>query len=61
MTILTWIICILGLTALCIHEHKLECREYRQKHGMSKAEFRHYRKMMTDSSYRRLTKHHGKA
>lgn len=51
MSTLLWVICIAGISAICYHEHKLECREYRQKHGMSKAEFRHYRKMMTNSDY----------
>lgn len=47
-----WIITAAVVAGLCFHEYKMECREYRAKHGMSKAEFRHYRKMMTDSSYR---------
>lgn len=51
-----WILAAAVITALCYHEYKLECREYRKKHGMSKAEFRHYRKIMTDSAYRTANK-----
>lgn len=54
--IIAWILTALVVTALCIHAHKMECKEYRKKYGMSKAEFRHYRKMMTDSAYRTANK-----
>jgi len=56
MELLVTILCTAGITLLLIHEHKLECREYRKKYGMSKSEFRHYCKMMSSSSYRNAKK-----
>jgi hypothetical protein len=50
------IFCFGGIAALLYHEHKLELRENREKFGMTKKEFRHYRKMMTSSTYRTAQK-----
>ena len=51
-TALIWIAGVLVLSALCYREHILENREQKQKWGMTRSEFKRYRKMMSSSEYR---------
>lgn len=48
-TLLTWmiVIFIVAIIAYSIYNH-----EFKQKYGFTRNEFKHYRKMMTSSSYR---------
>ncbi len=53
---MTTILCVLVIIVLCIMVDRQEGREYKALHGFSRKDFKHYRKMMASSDYRKKNK-----